>query len=136
MRPRSTTTLWILLAALAGCGNGNEPQPVDVSADAPVVNFTPGESDEIAAKPTGPVTISYRVIGKPVVGKQVAIDLRIASKIGPRPISVNYRINDASAMTLAESQPASVAVVQTEVHSAGRCGRRTRIGVLIGDIPN
>jgi len=121
---RTTNLLFALgvLVLLAGCGNGagdtaGEPSgdaadETTPAADAPAVTFTPGESAEIASKPTGPVEISYRIIGAPVVGQQVAVDLRIASKIGSEPITVSYRINDETAIKLAEAQPAQVTMLQ------------------------
>ena len=104
------------VAVLAGCGNGSVDQMVDredadVATTPPSVTFTPENDDAATGKPSGPITISYRIIGKPIVGETVAIDLRIASTLEDQPFNVSFRINDVTAMRLPESQPARVAVV-------------------------
>ena len=106
--------LALTFATLSACGGGND-EPVEptgeavLNDDAPIVTFIP-ESDQLAKEgdPVGPVTIAYRVIGTPVVGEPVAIDIKITSSFGDLPVTVAYRINDATAMELAEAQPASV----------------------------
>jgi hypothetical protein len=107
---------WPVLVSLAlglsSCG-GEEPAEPGGEAlenpDAPVVTFTP-ETDAISiAGETGePVSIAYRIIGAPVVGQPVAIDIQVSSSFGDLPVTVSYRINDATAMRLADAQPASV----------------------------
>ncbi len=95
------------LAACSGAEQGSEPEAtVDVANNAPSVTFTPGSDFTAASKPGGPVSVGYRIIGQPVVGQPIAIELRLLSALGTQPINVGYRINDASAMQLAESQPA------------------------------
>lgn len=113
------TILVAAFAVLAACGGADVEQSADTDtaepeSGAPAVTFTPEETREIVAKPTGPVTVAYRVIGQPVVGQPVAIDLEISSAIGSRPISVSYRINDATAMELAPSQPERSAVLLSD----------------------
>lgn len=95
---------------LAACENSGVDQSaateeVAISSDAPVVTFTPKSEKMPTGKPSGPITVAYRIIGKPVVGQPVAIDLRVSSTLGPQPIKLGYRINDATAMQLAEAQP-------------------------------
>lgn len=104
------------VAVLAACGNGSTDQTAgqegaDIATTPPSVTFTPENDNAAMASPSGPITISYRIIGKPIVGKTLAIDLRIASTLEDQPFNVSYRINDATAMHLPESQPARVAVV-------------------------
>lgn len=57
-----------------------------------------------------PVQINYRVIGAPIVGAPVALDLQFTSALGTTPYRVEYRVNDATAMQLPESQSDSVAI--------------------------
>ena len=45
---------------------------------------------------------------RPIVGSPVTIDLLVTSTLGSQPVTVSYRINDASAMMFHESQPAEV----------------------------
>lgn len=86
--------------------------PVELSNEAPAVTFTPEK--DAAGKPRGPVTVAYRIIGKPVVGQPVAIDLQISSSLGRQPMTVVYRINDATALRLADSQPDSLTFAPAE----------------------
>ena len=108
----------ITASALCACGDAGidkvstDAQPVELSNDVPAVTFTP-ENDSVG-KPRGPVTVAYRIIGKPVVGQPIAIDLQISSSLGNQPMRVDYRINDATAMRLADSQPESLTFAPAE----------------------
>ena len=94
------------LAACGGAEQGSDPKAaVDVPNNAPPVSFAQRPESTMVSKPGGPVAIAYRIIGQPVVGQPVAIELRMLSALGTQPINVAYRINDATAMQLAESQP-------------------------------
>ena len=97
--------------------------------EAPVVTFTP--DNDIVAKPSGPIAVSYRIIGKPVVGQPVAIELKFDSSLGETPLAVAYRINDATAMRLADSQPATITVAAA-VNDAGSSQRVTVIPMREG----
>ena len=109
------------LMTLAACGDGTGPAAgtADNQPPEPATSFTPDETREIAGKPTGPVTVTYRVIGQAVVGQPVAIDLEVRSAIGPKPVSLNYRINDSSAMQFAPSQPKRAALLFADAREAG-----------------
>ena len=103
--------------ALSACGNGE----VDTSAAASADNAPPAAPTASAkplfahagtvSKPGAPFAMSYRIIGTPIVGSPVTIDLRVESMLGAQPITVDYRINDAAAMSLHEAQPARVRLV-------------------------
>lgn len=98
---------------LGACGTEQQPeaatQAVELDKTIPEVSFKPqSDYDGTVAKPGAPFSISYRIIGTPIVGSPVTVDLRVDSALGPRPMTLSYRINDASAMMLAESQPSSV----------------------------
>ena len=64
--------------------------------------------DGTVSKPGSPYAISYRIIGTPVVGSPLTVELRVDSKRGPQPVMLEYRIMDMTSMLLAESQPKSV----------------------------
>ncbi len=104
----------IAIVGLAACGGEKAEEPavaadVDLKKTAPQVTFKPGaEYDGTVAKPGSPFSISYKIIGAPIVGSPLTINLRVAYALGARSVTISYRINDASAMVLAESQPASV----------------------------
>ena len=103
-------------SSVEGTGKEASAPPIEsigeTSSNTPAVTFKPSESDDlpIASKPGGPVNIEYRVIGAAIVGHPVAVDLRISSAMGDRPMRVNYRMNDPTAMQLAESQPSGVSL--------------------------
>jgi hypothetical protein len=63
-----------------------------------------------AGKPSAPVTIDYTVIGTPVVGQPVNINLEVSSSLGNRPVTLNYRINDARNLVFPQAQPQRVAL--------------------------
>jgi len=97
----------------AGCGNGSIDESdagTAVSTTAPDVSFKPGADAMRTAKPQGPVTIAYKIIGTPVVGLPVGVDLRVQSNLGPQPITLSYRVNDSTAMEFAQAQAASVSI--------------------------
>ncbi len=92
-----------LVLGLAACGDvvtDNTPQ-ASTGSPAPA---------GLAAKPQSPVAIDYRVIGTPIVGQPLAIDIEVRSLLGPQQITLQYRINDSTAMELTEAQPAEVSI--------------------------
>ena len=118
---RLTTFLAIIsIGVLASaCGDGDVEEPIastDPTTDVstPVVTFAPDEKYNVTGKPAGPVKISYRIIGTPVVGQPVTIDLRVESNVEDMPITLNYGTNDSTAMTFPESQLQSVALAFAE----------------------
>ena len=86
---------------VAACGKA------DVDEPAPSVQPAVLSSD-------AEVTIDYRIIGKPVVGQPVAIELTIASSRVNQPLTVNYRIMDATAMRLADTQPDTLSLAPAD----------------------
>lgn len=97
----------------AGCGNGSvDESAVDAAAatNPPEVSFRPGGDAMRTAKPQGPVTIAYKIIGTPIVGQPVGVDLQVNSNLGPQPITLSYRVNDATAMEFAAAQEANVSI--------------------------
>ena len=104
----------IVMFAMVACSaeqsdEAEVAQEVELSKTPPAVSFKPkNDYDGTVAKPGAPYSISYRIIGTPIVGSPVTVDLRVDSALEPRPLTLDYRINDASAMMFAESQPARV----------------------------
>ena len=58
--------------------------------------------------PGSPFRVTYTIIGKPVVGSPVTVDLQIESVTESQPVDIEYRIRDSSSLMLADSQPAQV----------------------------
>jgi len=112
-RAKKMAIFTVALFALAACGNdkSEEKMVVDVSVEKlPDVSHKSKDPDLGGAvvTPGSPFRVTYNIIGTPVVGSPVTVDLQIESAIESRPVNIDYRIRDASSMMLAESQPARV----------------------------
>jgi len=101
------TTLFAGAAALllGACGNASTPERSDAAADH--------KSDSTLARTSeiqSPVQIDYSVIGTPIVGQMVAVDLKLKSSLGAQPYKISFRVNDPTAMQFPETQSASVSI--------------------------
>jgi len=96
---------------LVACGNGSE---ATVTADAKQARETkaiaPKVEREADGKPGAPFTVTYDVVGTPIVGSPVTVNLKVSTTLGSKPVTVSYRINDASAMAFHDAQPSKVEV--------------------------
>ena len=113
MKRSKISGLMLCTLFATGCGNGNVEESdaeTTVANNVPKVTFTPGPSNNHTVKPQGPVTISYRIIGTPIVGQTVALDLQFESAFGNQPFRVSYRVNDSTAMQFPESQSRTVSI--------------------------
>lgn len=120
MRFHCFKTLAATAFLAAGCGqSGGDAQPAaaDSPAAPPDVTFTPAGDAPATAKVSGPVSIAYRIIGAPVVGQPLAIDLAVTSSLGRQPVRLDYRIVDTSALRLGDAQTpfATIAAGTAEV---------------------
>lgn len=107
--------LALLATALSACGNGSvDESDADVTPSTPAVNFKPGAQGGRTVKPQGPVSIAYKIIGTPIVGQPVGVDLQVQSTLGPLPITLSYRVNDSTAMEFAASQEARVSIAASD----------------------
>lgn len=87
----------------------DEPNQAQATAQvSPKLQKRDDVYDGTISKPGAPYSISYRIVGTPVVGSPVTVDLRVASTRGPQPVNLSYRIIDSSALLMAESQPNGV----------------------------
>jgi hypothetical protein len=96
------------------CSGGSE-QPAATAEqgaknEAPVAVLTPEEKFSVTGKPQGPVRIDYRIIGTPVVGQPVTIDLKVESNVGDAPVTLSYGTNDSTAMSFPEAQQRMVSL--------------------------
>ncbi|MGI9224748.1 MAG: hypothetical protein ACR2QX_09750 [Woeseiaceae bacterium] len=103
----------------SACGDSaveEQSAAADPSAEAstPLVVVAPDEKYNVTGKPAGPVKISYRIIGTPVVGQPVTIDLKVESNVEDMPVTLSYGANDSTALTFPESQLQSVALAFAE----------------------
>ncbi len=113
-RAKTLTVFTIAMFGLAACGSDKVEEPVAVEVedlssapDARIKSVDP-ELDGAIVTPGSPYRVSYKIIGTPIVGSPVTVGLTVESSRGSQPLNLEYRINDATSMLLAESQPASV----------------------------
>jgi hypothetical protein len=104
----------ILLAALAlaacqDAGNESNGTTEAAAADAAAESAST-EGQASAGKPSAPISIDYAVIGTPIVGQPVNIDLEVFSSVGDRPVTLNYRINDARNLRFPQAQAQQIAL--------------------------
>ncbi|MDX2413353.1 MAG: hypothetical protein QNK16_12885, partial [Woeseiaceae bacterium] len=111
--------LVIVAALFAGaCSNGSDENASEVVAEplattAPDASFKASPSDGQTVKLKGPVSISYKIVGAPIVGQAVAVELQVVSNVGAQAITLTYRVNDTTAMQFPEAQPPSVSMAAT-----------------------
>ena len=123
---RSTRSALLALATLglAACGGG---------ADAPASAVSLAEKDEAIEKvmrtPGTPGTmfdVNYRIVGTPIVGSPVSIDLEINSNLGDEAVEVGYQIPDPTSMFMDDTQPRTL----TRTPLAGERAIRERVTVV------
>ncbi len=96
---------------LAACSNDTTQQQAGADNDAAsqsVAKSSERKFDGTVAKPGAPYSLSYRIVGTPIVGSPLVVDLQVKSAVGSQPVNLDFRINDASSMLFAESQPQSI----------------------------
>ena len=111
--------LCVAAFGLAACG-GNEAQQDASTAEVPdksavdktqVADSTRDDGfTTIPATPASIFRFDYKVIGTPIVGQPVAIDLQFESSLGDQTFDVSYRVNDATALDFPESQVKNISI--------------------------
>ena len=98
--------LLVMLFGLTACG-GDSSSTTATQTDA-AVQKEPVTDDQVARTPARPGTmfqVNYRIVGTPVIGSPVSIDLEIDSTLGDEPVEIAYQIPDATALVMDEAQP-------------------------------
>lgn len=99
---------WLVL--LTGCSGGNGTDGRG-AVESPAGGDAIANSDEGAAgKPSAPIAIDYDVIGTPLVGQPVNIDLSVRSTQGDAPVRITYRVLDPDSMSFPDTQAREVAL--------------------------
>jgi hypothetical protein len=101
---------WLLVLcglALAACQNDSD----DVGGDG-AVHSKPKSAGAMASagEPSAPITFDYEIMGTPVVGIPLSINVKVSSALD-QPIRMHYRINDATSLLFADPQAESVSLV-------------------------
>ncbi|MGB5245763.1 MAG: hypothetical protein WBM54_07885 [Woeseia sp.] len=104
MHTKHLLTPLLLLLGLAAC-----QQNADTTASPAVADKKPATSAARSpGKPSAPVSIEYKVLGTPLVGQPVAIEIKVASNDPGQLMRLSYFINDTDSMLFADSQPESI----------------------------
>jgi len=102
----------MVLLAVAGLANGSGTEQSEV-----VVARSNAEAESAAAvtpstgTSSAPITFRYEVLGNPIVGQPVSVNVTVSSAVTDTPISLDYRVTDASSMQFAESQALRTEIV-------------------------
>ena len=110
---RITLLTFAACVFLPACGDGNS-EATSAAKPLPV-------ADESASpgKPSAPISIDYEVLGRPIVGTPVSINVDIRGSDDAAPVNVSYSINDPGALVFQEGQ-----VEILEMRSARDQGRQ------------
>jgi len=94
-----------VVTVVGGC-RGDQDSAETNSMETPASTKSAPATDAVvsAGKITAPITLSYKVVGNPVVGQPVAVNLQIASTEDAQRITLRYRAGDASSMLFPEAQ--------------------------------
>jgi len=134
IRERFASTGFLTLTALllAGCQGPSDQAPAVTTAGDAVES--PSKMAAIEAvddpqsstgKPSAPITIDYNVIGKPIVGQPVNINLEVSSSMSDRPITLNYRANDTRDLQFPQAQAERIALAA--FGDAGRAAQQVTV---------
>ncbi len=110
---------FVALTVLLSLGACNEESKEPASTEsAPVVTASKPAAAAIATatgtgstsqgKPSVPISMQYEILGNPIVGQPVAINVQVRSTSGNQPVTVQYSINDSSALVFQAGQVESL----------------------------
>jgi hypothetical protein len=107
MKRTKTLFVAVLVASLGlvACDSGGESGQPAKAPETVTGKPTPAVADAGRAspgKPTAPISISYEVVGNPIIGQPVLINVKVRSEEGP--VSVQYGITDLSALMFQPGQ--------------------------------
>jgi hypothetical protein len=110
---RILQSIGMVLATLAFAACQDANQGVERASDtaaAPEAAAQAADAEASAGKPTAPIAIDYTVVGTPIVGQPVSINLEVSSMLPGRAVTLNYRINDARNLVFPQAQAQRVAL--------------------------
>lgn len=116
-RKLNGNTLPLLIAALALTACESDQDTVSNSVETNDTKPTTGVEKPAVAqavspgKITAPISISYEIVGTPIVGQPVSINLQISSPLDDRTITVFYRVNEIGSLTFPVSQLDTVTIL-------------------------
>ncbi len=100
------------LAALllaGGCKDAREDAG-GTTAEGEMKTGTLTETPRPRGKPTAPIAIDYDIIGVPIVGHPVNIDVAVSTTEGEAPVKLRWHVLDPGSLSFPEAQLREVAV--------------------------
>jgi hypothetical protein len=99
-----------VLLSLGAC-NEESKEPASTESAPAVATSKPaaaaiatGTGSTSPGKPSAPISMQYEILGNPIVGQPVAINVQVRSTSGSQPVTVQYSINDSSALVFQAGQ--------------------------------
>ena len=90
----------LFLLGVAGCGG--ETEVVSAGSSTEADKSLPVADGASPGKPSAPISIDYEIVGSPIVGAPVLINVDVRSGAGP--VTVQYNITDTSALVFQQGQ--------------------------------
>lgn len=119
MKHRKTLMFVAMLPLLAGFYGCQQEAAENVSSQPATAAVTAKPLPAVAnagatspGKPSAPISMDYEVMGNPVVGAPVSINLSIKSAGGQGPVQVQYSISDRSSMSFQRGQVERVEIAE------------------------
>ena len=111
-----------LLLSLGACNEGSDNSASVESTPAAVTSKPAATANRPASpgKPSAPISMKYEILGNPVVGQPVAINVEVRSTSGNHPVTVQYSINDSSALLFQAGQVERLQVTADAEKSASQ----------------
>ena len=118
IRQRFASAGFLMVTAmlLAGCQGPSDQAPAVTTADdagesaSKTAVEAVGSAQPSRGKPSAPITLDYNVIGEPIVGQPVSINLEVSSSMSDRPVTLNYRANDTRDLQFPQAQAERIAL--------------------------
>lgn len=86
-------------------GNAEQAQAITAAGKpTPKVTDSAGTGVTSPGKPSAPIAMEYEVLGNPVVGQPVAINVRLRTTQRDAPVTLHYSITDNSALVFQQGQ--------------------------------
>jgi len=105
MKRNKTFSVALIIAAtsLVACqGESESVQPVQSAPQVADGKSVPANDGMSPGKPMAPISMDYEIIGNPIVGAPVMINVNVGS--GEGPVTVRYSITDSSALRFQQGQ--------------------------------
>ncbi len=97
-------------AALAACNAPTETDAASNTLETPVAKTAAASEQRSPGKPSAPISIQYKILGTPVVGQPVAIEVDVSSALRGQPFQISYSVLDSDSMSFPASQPQRIEV--------------------------